>query len=331
MSRYGEVVDCSVKADVSTGRSRGFGFVMFKTQDEADMVLKTRPHMLDGKIVDRFIIIFKIDPKKAVGISKSGMPITKKIFVGGVRSETTDDALKEYFSQFGAVHSLDFPIDHTTSKRRGFCFLEFDEPDAAERAMAVSFHSIGSQTVEVKPAYTKEQQQALMARGLWPPSSGSKQGFSLDIGASDPSMQAAFKGLMGPGAKGDLGGQMNQMAAAALFYQTYFQYALALSAASNGRLRINHPMRIQTDLLTIGLGDHQLEDHLQEEKVVAKKVVEKEPEERDQDPPPNEEGEEPVEAQVRAPAEGIETQLKAEDDVIDIFPNSYQFCIDLYS
>uniref|UniRef100_A0A6B2FWW7 Heterogeneous nuclear ribonucleoprotein D0 (Trinotate prediction) n=1 Tax=Myxobolus squamalis TaxID=59785 RepID=A0A6B2FWW7_MYXSQ len=140
----------------------GFGFVMFKTIEEADTVLKTRPHMLDGKI---------IDPKKAVGITKTGLPVTKKIFVGGVRSETSDDLLREYFSQFGSVHSLDFPIDHVTNKRRGFCFLEFDEPEAAERAMSMNYHPIGNQTVEVKPAYTKEQQQALMAKGMWPPQS----------------------------------------------------------------------------------------------------------------------------------------------------------------
>lgn len=54
MSRYGEVVDCSVKVDVSSGRSRGFGFVMFRTADQAETVLRTRPHMLDGKLVRIF-------------------------------------------------------------------------------------------------------------------------------------------------------------------------------------------------------------------------------------------------------------------------------------
>ncbi|KAF0988048.1 hypothetical protein HZS_6332 [Henneguya salminicola] len=215
---------------------------MFKTSDEADVVLKTRPHMLDGKI---------IDPKKAVGITKTGLPVTKKIFIGGVRSETSDDLLREYFSQYGTIHSVDFPIDHTTSKRRGFCFLEFDESISAEKAMVMNFHPVGSQTVEVKPAYTKEQQQALMARGMWPPQSlnffdilgGSKPGnvmLGLDgLPSLDPNSQNALNALLGQASMlspdatiSTSSGQMSQVAAAALFYQTYLQYAMALSAAS---------------------------------------------------------------------------------------------------
>ncbi|KAF1742923.1 hypothetical protein MXB_1556 [Myxobolus squamalis] len=233
----------------------GFGFVMFKTIEEADTVLKTRPHMLDGKIVARILnLMCKIDPKKAVGITKTGLPVTKKIFVGGVRSETSDDLLREYFSQFGTVHSLDFPIDHVTNKRRGltqnclnfigFCFLEFDEPEAAERSMSMNFHPIGNQTVEVNPAYTKEQQQALMAKGMWPPQNGTKPGkmpLSFDSLASlDPDSQNALKAFLGQNTAGPSfggtvstsAGQMDQASAAALFYQTYLQYAMALSAAS---------------------------------------------------------------------------------------------------
>jgi hypothetical protein len=50
-SRYGEVTDCVVVMNPSTGKSRGFGFVNFKDPSCVETVMAGGPHVLDGKQV----------------------------------------------------------------------------------------------------------------------------------------------------------------------------------------------------------------------------------------------------------------------------------------
>lgn len=92
LSRFGEVVDCTIKTDPVTGRSRGFGFVLFKDAASVDKVLELKEHKLDGKL---------IDPKRAKALKGKEPP--KKVFVGGLSPDTSEEQIKEYFGAFGEV------------------------------------------------------------------------------------------------------------------------------------------------------------------------------------------------------------------------------------
>lgn len=48
--QFGEVIECTVMRDSSTGRSRGFGFLTFKDAKTVNIVM-VKEHFLDGKIV----------------------------------------------------------------------------------------------------------------------------------------------------------------------------------------------------------------------------------------------------------------------------------------
>uniref|UniRef100_A0A8C6S9X2 Heterogeneous nuclear ribonucleoprotein A/Ba n=1 Tax=Neogobius melanostomus TaxID=47308 RepID=A0A8C6S9X2_9GOBI len=146
-SKFGEVTDCTIKGEPNSGRSRGFGFVLFKDPASVEKVLEVKEHKLDGR---------QIDPKRAIAIKKEGI---KKIFVGGLKPETTEDAIREYFDAFGELETIELPLDPKTKKRRGFIFVTFKEEAAVKKCLEKKFHTIEGCRCELKRAQPKEQYQ----------------------------------------------------------------------------------------------------------------------------------------------------------------------------
>lgn len=88
---FGKVKDVDIKTDPNTGASRGFGFILFEEAESVEKVIVGGPHNLDGK---------RIDPKNA---SKNA-----KIFVGGLKPETTDEVIRAYFTDtFGEIETFE--------------------------------------------------------------------------------------------------------------------------------------------------------------------------------------------------------------------------------
>ncbi|XP_056136641.1 heterogeneous nuclear ribonucleoprotein A/B-like isoform X2 [Lampris incognitus] len=154
-SKFGEVTDCTIKMDQQTGRSRGFGFILFKDAASVDKVLEQKEHRLDGR---------QIDPKKAMAMKKE--PV-KKIFVGGLNPDTEKEAIQEYFGTFGEIETIELPQDPKTEKRRGFVFITYKEEAPVKKVLEKKFHNVSGSKCEIKIAQPKEvyQQQQYGGRG----------------------------------------------------------------------------------------------------------------------------------------------------------------------
>ena len=60
----------------------------------------------------------------------------KKLFVGNLSFETTDEDLKEAFSKAGTCESAAVVKDRLTGRSRGFGFVEMGSDEEAQRAIA---------------------------------------------------------------------------------------------------------------------------------------------------------------------------------------------------
>lgn len=61
----------------------------------------------------------------------------KKLFVGGLNFKTTEESLAEEFSKAGKVISAVIIMDRMTHRSKGFGFVEMENDDEADKAIAM--------------------------------------------------------------------------------------------------------------------------------------------------------------------------------------------------
>ncbi len=61
--------------------------------------------------------------------------MSKKLYVGGLPYSTTQDELKDAFSQAGSVDSASVITDRMTGRSKGFGFVEMSSDEDAQKAI----------------------------------------------------------------------------------------------------------------------------------------------------------------------------------------------------
>ena len=60
-------------------------------------------------------------------------PLTvKKIFGGGIKEDTEEHHLRDYFEQYGKIEVIEIMTDRGSGKKRGFAFVTFDDHDSVD-------------------------------------------------------------------------------------------------------------------------------------------------------------------------------------------------------
>jgi cold-inducible RNA-binding protein len=82
--------------------------------------------------------------------------MAKKLFVGGLSWDTTDDGLRQAFASYGEITEAKVITDRATGRSRGFGFVTFAQDEEGKTAMTkMDGTSLDGKTIKVNEAQEK--------------------------------------------------------------------------------------------------------------------------------------------------------------------------------
>lgn len=166
-SQFGKLVECRLVLDKNTLKSRGFGFVSYQN-NQALHIVTQMTHKLCGKEVECKQALSKQDSNHRVNEEKS-----KKVFVGGLPLEATENDLHDYFKKFGEIKACRIIYKHESSISRGFGFVIFGTKEIADEVLLKKDqHYIKGVWVDCKSAILRREMEVMnmMNRSMAQPS-----------------------------------------------------------------------------------------------------------------------------------------------------------------
>lgn len=89
-------------------------------------------------------------PLSSQDSNKPGAHLTvKKIFVGGIKEDTEEYHIREYFEKYGKIECIDIMEERSTGKKRGFCFVSFDDHDTVDKIVGTSLQALFTSKYEL--------------------------------------------------------------------------------------------------------------------------------------------------------------------------------------
>jgi len=157
---YGEITDCVIMRNPSTGNSRGFGFVTFADSSSVDKVFEAGEHVIDGKKLDIKVAVARDELARSGSIPGRHVPAEKarrtcKIFIGGIHLETTKADLEECFGKYGSIVDATVMVDRESGRSRGFGFVTFQSEDSVDRLLQFDHEIRGRRLIARRRSHEK--------------------------------------------------------------------------------------------------------------------------------------------------------------------------------
>lgn len=91
------------------------------------------------------------------GNSLGDIPLSKKIYVGNLSFQATEDDVRNMFEAHGTVESVAMINDRDTGRFRGFCFVEMPDAEALSAIAALDGQDHDGRTLRVNEARPREE------------------------------------------------------------------------------------------------------------------------------------------------------------------------------
>ena len=164
-SRYGTVLNSYIMSDRATGKSRGFGFVSFDSEETLNSVINEPQHVIDGKVIDVKVSVDRDKAPKSIhktAVEDDGREASQhdefKLFVGALNPKSTNESLKSYMEELGGVGSVaNAHIMADNKGSRGFGFVVFKNKRNMDMVLRKDHWKLDGRSIDVRVAVRRGQ------------------------------------------------------------------------------------------------------------------------------------------------------------------------------
>eukprot|EP00457_Paulinella_chromatophora_P004012 gb/GEZN01004022.1/.p1 GENE.gb/GEZN01004022.1/~~gb/GEZN01004022.1/.p1 ORF type:complete len:494 (-),score=99.38 gb/GEZN01004022.1/:511-1992(-) len=134
-SACGTITRAKVMLDQATGRSLGFGFVHYDSEEESQKAIK----LMDQKEVEGKVLVVRHAKKRQDNVRQQAQAMN--LYVSGMANRITEDEVKSMFGPFGVVTSVTLlkpkpsETDSGQSSHRGVGFVHFSNSEEGQAAI----------------------------------------------------------------------------------------------------------------------------------------------------------------------------------------------------
>ncbi|KAF3440467.1 hypothetical protein FNV43_RR18751 [Rhamnella rubrinervis] len=142
--QYGEIEDCKAVCDKVSGKSKGYGFILFKSRAGACKALKQPQKKIGNRTTACQLASVGPVPSNASASSAAPAAQTqgssseytqRKIYVSNVGAELDPQKLYAFFAKYGEIEEGPLGIDKMTGKPKGFCLFVYRTAESAKAAL----------------------------------------------------------------------------------------------------------------------------------------------------------------------------------------------------
>ncbi|KAF8377193.1 hypothetical protein HHK36_030566 [Tetracentron sinense] len=144
-SKAGKVRDVRLIMDRNSRRSKGVGYVEFYDAVSVPMAIALSGHQLHGQPVmvkpseaEKNLVQSTACGGGSGGIAGPYGAVARKLYVGNLHFNMTEDQLRQVFEPFGPVELVQLPLDLETGQCKGFGFVQFAQLEHAKAAQSLN-------------------------------------------------------------------------------------------------------------------------------------------------------------------------------------------------
>ena len=236
--QYGEIEECKIVTDRNTGKSKGYGFILFRQRRASRLALKEPQKSIDGRMTACQLAsigpVGNAPPATAAVAAHQAVNsnstqyqqqlhyhtpqdvLPRKIFVGNVHADVSKERLHQFFSQYGEIEEGPLGFDRQTGKAKGFALFIYKTTEGARRALQEPNKNFDGKLLYCQKA--TDSQRAKAAASAVNAPSGTQMSNTPDMQGGMGYNVAAGNAMAFPGAM-DLGFAQGLLGAALPFAQ----------------------------------------------------------------------------------------------------------------